>query len=772
MIGAWFLRFSKSFFLFRTLFSKLDSQPSGPFSLGPGFPDLLLSLCPACPASKPFLPQTRRDFESKAMELQESGLDAEAGAEEARVQNRCAAWVCGEPIIEQPAKRRRGNQAESITTPKVHRQKSYRFLLELDNSLLGPCRQGPGLQHFQLPADWLQHPDPLSWPCLILSSDQGSDAWAAQNWMDSPLARVNYVREPDSHNHGVHNDTLGAAMEVGLGPFLYAMVVVLNLMFLPWNDGRFGGMVQSAVKEMGQLSGPDDVLFKRYFSRIAHEKGFHDRLLGGEDVEQEVWNAFLDSEGLRKRFQKVGMCRWYQLFVRLRTFMEDWTSLLVVLVRLCIDDKFLTHLSMEQLMEPVKQDMAMPGASGERVQTKSSSADEIRTLRKACRNAMHLAIFILSDPMNQARAQVLKIMTIHTHAWYHEQAKVLRNATAAGGWHVAQLHGAFWVPLRNTFALLQDPRIVEALGMSVSFGAAAVDVPSMHAELAGEQGIAALAGTFVQSLVKKRVFRSAWMLYGWPSRCAEFLNSDPQVVAAAVQDLKEDYEVYMKAENMSTEFFAAFVSRSPFKLPSVMQIVLPLKANDWTLTKPIVDLVKARNQGFKQSRVVEDGFLVERRQETSASNAELVENQIFMSLIEKKLLKEKFAFETHPDSLPHHRATDMPKDAFRAVASSASMDCRSIRSTKAKPDWYSPAPSSWPRKFTDAGFLRHLEEKGDWAKANKLWLTCLLPQKDTVLIRPLGGDKPWSLVLGHCESAAALLWPVEAAGGGHQDCYT
>jgi hypothetical protein len=65
---------------------------------------------------------------------------------------------------------------------------------------------------------------------------------------------------------------------------------------LPWNDGRFGGMVQSAVKEMGQLSGPDDVLFKRYFSRIAHEKGFHDRLLGGEDVEQEVWNAFLGSE--------------------------------------------------------------------------------------------------------------------------------------------------------------------------------------------------------------------------------------------------------------------------------------------------------------------------------------------------------------------------------------------------------------------------------------------------------------------------------------------
>ena len=287
---------------------------------------------------------------------------------------------------------------------------------------------------------------------------------------------------------------------------------------------------------------------------------------------------------MRKRFQKVGFCRWYQLLVRLRTFMVDWTSMLAVLVRLCIDDKFPTHLSMEQPMEPVKQDTAMPGASGERVQTKLSSADETRALRKACRNAMHLAIFILSDPMNQARAQVLKLMATHTHAWYHEQAQLLRNAAAAGEWHCAQLHCEFRVPLRKTFALLQEPRTVEALGMSVSFGSAALGVPSMHAELGGQQGIAALAGTFVQPLVKKRVFRSAWMLYGWPSRFAEFLSSDPEVVSAALQDLERDYNLYIKAGAMNTSFFIAFVSRSPFHLLRVMQtVIVPQVAYIYTL---------------------------------------------------------------------------------------------------------------------------------------------------------------------------------------------
>ena len=228
----------------------------------------------------PFLPQTRLDFESMAMELQDLGVAAEAGAEEARVQNRCAAWVSGESLTGPLDKKRR---RKNIAT-RIYMQKSYRFLLELDNSLQLLSKQGPGLKHFQLPADWLTHTGPLIWPCFIVSSDQSSDAWAALNWMDSSLARINYVREPNSHNHGVHNDTLGAAMEVGLGPFLYAMVVVLNLMLLLWNDGRFGGMAQSAVKEMGELSGPEDTLFQKYFSRIATEKDYHDRLVGGEDV--------------------------------------------------------------------------------------------------------------------------------------------------------------------------------------------------------------------------------------------------------------------------------------------------------------------------------------------------------------------------------------------------------------------------------------------------------------------------------------------------------
>ena len=117
---------------------------------------------------------------------------------EERMQDKCAAWACGVAPEEATRKRKR-KSASSTAQPKMYRQKAYRWLLELDNSLQLPNREGPGLKHFQLPPDWLQDPDPLKWPCLVISSDQGSDAWAAMNWMDSSLGRINFVREPDSH---------------------------------------------------------------------------------------------------------------------------------------------------------------------------------------------------------------------------------------------------------------------------------------------------------------------------------------------------------------------------------------------------------------------------------------------------------------------------------------------------------------------------------------------------------------------------------------------
>ena len=78
---------------------------------------------------------------------------------------------------------------------------SARPVFKLDSALRGAYGKGPRLKMFQAPPDWQEKPKVLAGlPCALVSSDQVGDLWTAENWMDSDLGRLNYVREPDVFN--------------------------------------------------------------------------------------------------------------------------------------------------------------------------------------------------------------------------------------------------------------------------------------------------------------------------------------------------------------------------------------------------------------------------------------------------------------------------------------------------------------------------------------------------------------------------------------------
>jgi hypothetical protein len=180
------------------------------------------------------------------------------------------------------------------------RTKAFRWTVEVDNALKGATGDLPGLKLFQLPEGWRSNEEllkrALSWPCLAISSDEGSDGWTAMNWMDSDLGRVNFIREPDVENHGKHNDWLGSTREAGLGSFMYSLVVCLNLMFLPWNDGRFGGAIMAGAKylqEGRQLLGSP--LWAQFEQWIATEKDLASGTGGQKYDPNSVWEAFCNT---------------------------------------------------------------------------------------------------------------------------------------------------------------------------------------------------------------------------------------------------------------------------------------------------------------------------------------------------------------------------------------------------------------------------------------------------------------------------------------------
>lgn len=208
-------------------------------------------------------PKTHGDYESAALDLADGGELASAIVAEIALQQKEEEWLAEESKFD--ASRRVAKKRK--TGGALYRQKSWRWILELDNMLKMPPFGVGGLNRFRAPIGWATAEGAacLSWPCLVVSSDQGPDAWTAQSWLESPEhGCLNIVREPDSHNHGLHNDALGAVMDINFGAFLYAATVVLNLHFMPWNNGAFGKKLSQAADSMRRLSGPGHPVFAHW----------------------------------------------------------------------------------------------------------------------------------------------------------------------------------------------------------------------------------------------------------------------------------------------------------------------------------------------------------------------------------------------------------------------------------------------------------------------------------------------------------------------------
>lgn len=144
----------------------------------------------------------------------------------------------------------RKNRGRSTRARNTYRAKSERFVVELDCMLRAPPHFLLGLKRFQAPDKVLEviGDEPLSWPTLVLSTDQCFDCPCAYNWMLAPdHGRMRLAVEPYSHNHSIHNDTMNARAEAGLGGACYAAAIFLNLFF---THGLTGSMATWSEKQL------------------------------------------------------------------------------------------------------------------------------------------------------------------------------------------------------------------------------------------------------------------------------------------------------------------------------------------------------------------------------------------------------------------------------------------------------------------------------------------------------------------------------------------
>ena len=282
----------------------------------------------------------------------------------------------GSDLDEEPEpahkKRRTGERKR-----KMYREKSYWLGVDLDNAL----RDFGGLAKFCITPELEENANPALWPHLNVASDCGPDVYCLLNACENHL-RINLSRSPDV-SHGAHNDVLLSIFDQKWGGFFYLLTVCINVVFLPWGDGRHGRTLRQAADEMKRIYDENDHLFSFYFEALAMEKD-----MGGadaaEDGQQRLFAAVVNSVRLRLSRSKVGMCRFYQLIVEMQEFLGDWTSFLIGLIVSGINDAWIEKRRRPDAAMP--HDAAVeagPGGRGAELtgSTKKSSVMELRALR-------------------------------------------------------------------------------------------------------------------------------------------------------------------------------------------------------------------------------------------------------------------------------------------------------------------------------------------------------------------------------------------------------
>ena len=157
---------------------------------------------------------------------------------------------------------------------------------------------------------------------------------------------------------------------------------------------------------------------------------------------------------------------------------------------------------------------------------------------------------------------------------------------------------------------------------------------------------------------------------------------------------------------MDSRHLRSMLLRSPFRLPCVRQMVEPFRANGWPPTTVSWKQFHFERVGFKQSRVVENGFMKNRRAESAAKDLEMAELSVFMSLAQSDILTSRFAFQTHaPEEFRKGFVDRLPESAFRARPGIATIDVSGVRGNKRTPDWLTCSPATWTKQHLEPCLL-------------------------------------------------------------------
>lgn len=633
------------------------------------------------------------------------------------------------------------------------RKKSYEWLLGTEHQL--QASMPGGWAHFAMSPARQASLSPFDWPHILVSPDQGSDGVCALGF----LARVKDVNLSIAWDpsHGVWNDCRAALRWSDLHSFQLLMVVVYNMSYGPWSEAKWFHEVRQGLRTYMNLqreTAQECPLYNFYADAIAKDQQrLNNELMDAErkDLMEELGSAAC----FWQKGDKVSMCRFFGAHRAAKAFDKTWHSRLVGILFVGLSLGIFKKSALQSLM---RGKLAAPAGNGEERTAMPRGNDEIRKLRAACANTLHLAALVLGDGHNQAIQRMVTSVCDPLERWHSAQNRGLRSASASKDWILAQVGGDFWKHLQSVLGQLSDLAVLEFVGLRLQDTGAPQRLTADHPVVAADDELASKMARFAFTLVGFRMQRHLEMLAGWPSRFALVYHQCEGVRDKILEQLRDDWRLFQFSESLRTNFWKKKRERSVFHTVSVLQLVKCSEREGWRSTEKLRQFAMQRETGLRASQVVEDGFQRERRMEARGSNDQVSEERVWSELLRKKVLETVHHYQPIDPCPSVPKAADLPRSLFVPQPRQASMQLSSIQGFNRTPQWCSPGAVSLPGLFADLELLRFADAHNAFDKAENCVL-CVLCQPGLLLRHRQAGA--WYFAVRPVCGILGVGWPAE-----------
>ena len=191
--------------------------------------------------------------------------------------------------------------------------------------------------------------------------------------------------------------------------------------------------MRQAMQEYLKHMDSEDALFREFLPWILNDRQESDRLSHG-GIAKTMWEELGSSWHLWSKGEKVSLSRFFGFLKAAAPLDKVWHQKLLTLVYLGLQAGWLTQSRFEELAK-TKRKIEVAAAAAEKAEGEGDAGrertrqthSEIKKLREAAKNTLHLATLFLSDPMTQSRTRVMLAVCRPCQDWHHSESHAKHN---------------------------------------------------------------------------------------------------------------------------------------------------------------------------------------------------------------------------------------------------------------------------------------------------------------------------------------------------------